>query len=130
MQILDVNAYILEDMICAYFRFSIDTFDINNLWAVHIILDLLTKIVMPHQFWRGTLGEAKEVFSTHQPKGEITLLIEGNTKSTVETPSEGQLENELRNLISSGHSLSTVMTFSQTLQIFKFFKYMLFVSTA
>lgn len=48
LQILDVNAYILEDMICAYFRFSIDTFDINNLWAVHIILDLLTKIVMPH----------------------------------------------------------------------------------
>lgn len=98
-------------MICAYSRFSINLFDINTLWAV-IILDLLTKIVMPHQFWRGTLGEAKEMYSTHQPKGEITLLIEGKTKSTVETPSECQLEDELRNLISSGHSLSTVMTSS------------------
>lgn len=70
------------------------------------------------------MGEAKEVFSTHQPKGEITLLIEGNTKSTVETPSEGQLENELRNLISSGHSLSTVMTFSHRL-----YKFLSFLNT-
>jgi 16S rRNA C1402 (ribose-2'-O) methylase RsmI len=120
LQILDVNA-ILENMICAYFRFSINAFELNTLWAVLIILDLLTKTLMPHQFWRGTLGEAKEVFSSHQPKGEITLLIEGKTKSTVETPSECQLENELRNLISSGHSLSTVMTSSQEFTKFKFF---------
>ncbi|KAK6136551.1 hypothetical protein DH2020_029711 [Rehmannia glutinosa] len=57
-------------------------------------------------FWRGTLGEAKEVFSLHQPKGEITLLIEGMTISEGETLSESQLENELGELISQGHSLS------------------------
>ncbi|KAE9458614.1 hypothetical protein C3L33_09489, partial [Rhododendron williamsianum] len=56
-------------------------------------------------FWRGTLGEAKEAFSTRQPKGEITFLIEGKA-NVVETPSESQLENELRELISVGHSLS------------------------
>ncbi|XP_062163556.1 uncharacterized protein LOC133870447 [Alnus glutinosa] len=72
-----------------------------------VIAREMTKI--HEEFWRGTLGEAKEVFSSHQPKGEITLLIEGKTKSTVETPSECQLENELRNLISSGHSLSTAV---------------------
>ncbi|KAF2324623.1 hypothetical protein GH714_015698 [Hevea brasiliensis] len=54
----------------------------------------------------GTLGEAKEVFSGHQPKGEITLLIEGKLNHLVEPPSENQLENDLRDLISSGHSLS------------------------
>jgi 16S rRNA (cytidine1402-2'-O)-methyltransferase len=79
------------------------------LWIVPIILDLLIKMMMPHQFWRGTLGDAKEVFSTHQPKGEITLLIEGTAKAIIEPPSECELENKLRDLISSGHSLSTVM---------------------
>ncbi|KAL6511803.1 hypothetical protein OROGR_021400 [Orobanche gracilis] len=57
-------------------------------------------------FWRGTLGEAKEAFSAHQPKGEITLLIGGITISEGETLSESQLENELGELISQGHSLS------------------------
>lgn len=65
---------------------------------------------MPCQFWRGTLGEAAEACSTHQPKGEITVLIEGKENSPVVAPSESQLEDELRDLISSGHSLSTVMT--------------------
>ncbi|XP_043712826.1 ribosomal RNA small subunit methyltransferase I isoform X1 [Telopea speciosissima] len=58
------------------------------------------------EFWRGTLGEAKDVFLTRQPKGEITVLIEGKANSIAETPSEAQLEHELGNLISSGQSLS------------------------
>ncbi|KAI4388457.1 hypothetical protein MLD38_000779 [Melastoma candidum] len=61
------------------------------------------------EFWRGSLGEAKLAFSSHQPKGEITLLIEGKENSEIETPSEIQLENELRHLISTGHSLSTAV---------------------
>lgn len=55
------------------------------------------------------MGEAKEAFSTCQPKGEITLLIEGKANCIEETPSECQLENELRQLITRGHSLSSVM---------------------
>ncbi|XP_054818869.1 uncharacterized protein LOC129318234 [Prosopis cineraria] len=58
------------------------------------------------EFWRGALGEAKKAFSLHQPKGELTILIEGRTKSKVEPPSEIQLENEMRDLISQGESLS------------------------
>lgn len=46
----------------------------------------------------------------NQPKGEITLLIEGKRESRVETPTESQLEEELRELISNGHSLSTVIS--------------------
>ncbi|KAI6688286.1 hypothetical protein NL676_025114 [Syzygium grande] len=64
----------------------------------------ITKI--HEEFWRGSLGEAKEAFLTRQVKGEITLLIEGKTDCSVEMPSEDQLENELRHLMSSGHSLS------------------------
>ncbi|KAL0351832.1 UNVERIFIED_CONTAM: Ribosomal RNA small subunit methyltransferase I [Sesamum calycinum] len=58
------------------------------------------------EFWRGTIGEAKEAFTAHQPRGEITLLIEGVKVSEGETFSESQLENELGELISKGHSLS------------------------
>jgi 16S rRNA (cytidine1402-2'-O)-methyltransferase len=65
---------------------------------------------VPNQFWRGTLGEAKVRFLNQQPKGEMTLLIEGRTNCLVETPSEDQLEHELGELISRGHTLSTVMT--------------------
>ncbi|KAL0906930.1 hypothetical protein M5K25_025465 [Dendrobium thyrsiflorum] len=65
------------------------------------------------EFWRGTLGEAVMVFSSGQPKGEITLLIEGRADSPAKAPSEDELEYELRDLISKGHSISTVCKISQ-----------------
>ncbi|KAG9451858.1 hypothetical protein H6P81_004762 [Aristolochia fimbriata] len=58
------------------------------------------------EFWRGTLGEAKEAFSNKQPKGEITLLIEGKTDFDEDNLSETEIEHELRNLVSNGQSLS------------------------
>ncbi|XP_023767176.1 uncharacterized protein LOC111915757 [Lactuca sativa] len=64
---------------------------------------------MHEEFWRGTLGEAKLAFMDRQPKGEITFLIEGKTNCEVETPSEAQLEKELEELMSNGHSLSTAV---------------------
>lgn len=64
---------------------------------------------MHEEFWRGTLGEAKTAFLDRQPKGEITFLIEGKTTCEVENQSEDQLENELGELISNGHSLSTAV---------------------
>uniref|UniRef100_A0A452Y9K9 Uncharacterized protein n=1 Tax=Aegilops tauschii subsp. strangulata TaxID=200361 RepID=A0A452Y9K9_AEGTS len=60
------------------------------------------------EFWRGTLGEANEAFATWQPKGEITILIDGNSISIDETPSDDFLEQELRELMAKGHALSTV----------------------
>ncbi|PKI49643.1 uncharacterized protein LOC116213500 [Punica granatum] len=72
-----------------------------------VIAREITKI--HEEFWRGTLCEAKEEFLTRQPRGEITLLIEGKTSSEPEAPSDTQLENELRRLISSGHSLSAAV---------------------
>ncbi|XP_011048831.1 PREDICTED: uncharacterized protein LOC105142749 isoform X2 [Populus euphratica] len=67
----------------------------------------MTKI--HEEFWRGTLGEAKVRFLNQQLKGEMTLLIEGRTNCLVETPSEDQLEHELGELISRGHTLSTAV---------------------
>lgn len=48
-------------------------------------------------------------FSAQQPKGEITLLIEGRAHHAVESPSESQIEHELSNLIADGHRISTVL---------------------
>ncbi|CAL4933374.1 unnamed protein product [Urochloa decumbens] len=61
------------------------------------------------EFWRGTLGEANEAFATRQPKGEITVLIEGQLISVDETPSEDFLEHELRELMTKGHTLSAAV---------------------
>ncbi|XP_050876173.1 uncharacterized protein LOC127079850 [Lathyrus oleraceus] len=61
------------------------------------------------EFWRGSLGEANHVFSTHLPKGELTILIEGQENSKAEPPSDTELENELRGLIENGESLSTAV---------------------
>ncbi|PSR99646.1 Ribosomal RNA small subunit methyltransferase [Actinidia chinensis var. chinensis] len=69
-----------------------------------VIAREMTKV--HEEFWRGTLEEAKQAFSTRKPKGEITFLIEGKANYAVEIPSESQLENDLRELISGGHSLS------------------------
>ncbi|GAB2225136.1 hypothetical protein Droror1_Dr00005924 [Drosera rotundifolia] len=69
-----------------------------------VIAREMTKI--HEEFWRGTLREAKEAFLLRQPKGEITVLVEGNPDSETESPPESQIEDELRSLITSGHSLS------------------------
>ncbi|XP_073020118.1 uncharacterized protein [Primulina eburnea] len=61
------------------------------------------------EFWRGTLEEAKEAFSAHQPKGEITLMIEGTTNREAKVLTESQIENKLGELISKGHSLSAAV---------------------
>lgn len=63
------------------------------------------------QFWRGTIEEVKEAFTTKQPKGEITFLIEGKAICVDETPSESQLENDLSELINKGYTLSEVIFF-------------------
>lgn len=69
------------------------------------------------------MGEAKEAFE-QQPKGEITLLIEGKGRCSVEPPSLYELENELKDLISEGHSLSMVKL---RFILFSFFYFVVFI---
>lgn len=58
------------------------------------------------EFWRGTLAEAKSEFSQRNLKGEITLVIEGSEDNSAEAPTEAELESQLQDLFSNGHSLS------------------------
>lgn len=71
------------------------------------------------------MDEAKEAFLAHQPKGEITFLIEGKSISIDERPSEAQLENELRELISEGHSLSMAVKLVASGKLMKWKQYIL-----
>lgn len=66
------------------------------------------------------MGEAKKICSTQQPKGEITLLIEGKMTSDENEPNDDQLELELKEFISKGHSLSVVGIVLLLLQYFFF----------
>lgn len=54
------------------------------------------------------MGEARKVFKDRSPRGEITLLLEGNVNPSAEIPTEAELEIELEQLISKGQSLSMV----------------------
>ncbi|KAL3640916.1 hypothetical protein CASFOL_015884 [Castilleja foliolosa] len=86
-------------------QFLEETFLIFGQHRRCVIAREMTK--MHEEFFRGTLEEAKDKYSAHQPKGEITLLIEGMKTPEGETLSESQLENELGELIiSQGLSLS------------------------
>ncbi|WOL17571.1 hypothetical protein Cni_G26364 [Canna indica] len=69
-----------------------------------VIAREMTKI--HEEFRRGTLGEASKLYSTQQPKGEMTVLIQGNTNVVDNVPSDDQLKLELNELINKGHSLS------------------------
>ncbi|XP_020247642.1 uncharacterized protein LOC109825246 isoform X3 [Asparagus officinalis] len=74
-----------------------------------VIARELTKL--HEEFWRGTLGEANRIFSSRHPKGEITVIVEGKEKFVAETPSESELEHELRSFVSNGHSISMIFPF-------------------
>jgi len=63
----------------------------------------LTKI--HEQFWRGTLSEAIAYFSSHAPKGEFTLVVEGASKEAM-VWSEERLKAEMSKLLSEGLSLA------------------------
>ncbi|MQL81028.1 hypothetical protein Taro_013470, partial [Colocasia esculenta] len=73
-----------------------------------VIAREMTKV--HEEFWRGTLGLANKTFSTQQPKGELTVLIEGEKNAAPEIPTETELESRLRDFFSNGHSLSEVQS--------------------
>jgi 16S rRNA C1402 (ribose-2'-O) methylase RsmI len=52
------------------------------------------------QFWRGTLEQAQKEFEERNPRGEMTLVIEGLSESAAnELPSEEDVKLELRTLL-------------------------------
>lgn len=96
--------YVPPHKLCQFLEESSSIFGVSRQC---VVAREITK--MHEEFWRGTLREAQEAFLTRPPKGEITLLVEGNKNCVEETPSELQLEDELGQLISSGHSLSSAV---------------------
>lgn len=94
--------FVSQGLVCKYRPYSVHSFELCV--PQYAVLNLVYIL----QFWRGTLGEANEAFASRQPKGEITVLIEGQLTSVDETPSDDFLEHELRELMTKGHTLSAV----------------------
>jgi 16S rRNA (cytidine1402-2'-O)-methyltransferase len=63
----------------------------------------LTK--MHEEIFRGSLSEALKYFTDHLPRGEFTLVVEGNTNQS-ERWTEERLDAELQALLTSGVSSS------------------------
>ncbi len=64
----------------------------------------LTKL--HEEFWRGSLTEAIAYFTSHAPKGEFTLVLEGATPSAQPVWTEEMILQELKNLVDQGLSRS------------------------
>ncbi|PZO40823.1 MAG: 16S rRNA (cytidine(1402)-2'-O)-methyltransferase [Pseudanabaena frigida] len=64
----------------------------------------LTKL--HEEFWRGSIQDAIAYFTTHTPKGEFTLVLEGAKPSLKPVWTEDVILKELQNLIDSGISRS------------------------
>ncbi|BAQ61500.1 rRNA small subunit methyltransferase I [Geminocystis sp. NIES-3708] len=62
----------------------------------------LTKI--HENFWRGNLQKAIEFYQHHEPKGEYTIIIEGNKEQEEIELSETQIKEEIEKLLKQGMS--------------------------
>jgi 16S rRNA (cytidine1402-2'-O)-methyltransferase len=59
------------------------------------------------EFWRGTVGEAIDLYETKEPQGEYTLIVAG-AEVSVAVLTEVQLKAEMRRLLDAGESRSAI----------------------
>lgn len=64
----------------------------------------LTKL--HENFWRGTIQESMELYQKQEPKGEYTIIIEGNLETEEITLTEAEIKQEMKKLIDGGMTKS------------------------
>lgn len=64
----------------------------------------ITKI--HEEFWRGTLGEALEEFSSRTLRGEFTMVIEGDTHKVADIIGDDEVKAMLQKFVEDGMSPS------------------------
>ncbi|XAR64936.1 16S rRNA (cytidine(1402)-2'-O)-methyltransferase [Bertholletia excelsa] len=74
-----------------------------------VLLHKLNQFIKEASSIFGDCRQSKDVFSTHPPKGEIRFLIKEKANCEVEISYESELENELREFMDKGHSLSRLV---------------------
>lgn len=68
---------------------------------------LAREITKVHEeFWRGTLGEALEEFTSRAVRGEFTLVIEGANVKDANNVSDEEVKNMLQKFVEDGMSPS------------------------
>ncbi|KAH7429710.1 hypothetical protein KP509_09G062500 [Ceratopteris richardii] len=58
------------------------------------------------EFWRGTLEEALSEFSNRNPRGEITLVVQGWQKAYSQELTDEDIKHELEIALANGFSMS------------------------
>jgi len=64
----------------------------------------LTKL--HEDFWRGTIQSSIELYQQREPKGEYTIIVEGNLESEEKTLTEDEIRQEMKKLIADGMTQS------------------------
>ncbi len=72
------------------------------------VLTIARELTKRHEeFWRGTMAEAIELYTTKEPQGEYTLIVMGGIVS-IAVLTEEQLKAEMRRLLDAGESRSAI----------------------
>ncbi len=66
----------------------------------------LTKV--HEEIWRGTISTARAYFTTHEPRGEFTLVVAGKIKEEKQKWTEVKVINAIQSGLKSGESPSTL----------------------
>ncbi len=66
----------------------------------------LTKV--HEEIWRGTISTARAYFTTHEPRGEFTLVVAGKLKEEQQKWTEDKVINAIQSGLKSGESPSTL----------------------
>jgi 16S rRNA (cytidine1402-2'-O)-methyltransferase len=66
----------------------------------------LTKV--HEEIWRGTISAARAYFTTHEPRGEFTLVLAGKTESDKRKWGEEEVMTAIKSGLKSGESSSTL----------------------
>ena len=66
----------------------------------------LTKV--HEEIWRGTISTARAHFTTHEPRGEFTLVVAGKIKEEQQKWTEDKVFNAIQSGLKSGESPSTL----------------------
>jgi 16S rRNA (cytidine1402-2'-O)-methyltransferase len=81
--------------------------DFMRYFGRHRQITLARELTKLHEdFWRGTIAEAIEIYQQHEPKGEYTIIIAGNSESELLNLSEREIRTEVNKLLAQGISKS------------------------
>jgi 16S rRNA (cytidine1402-2'-O)-methyltransferase len=79
--------------------------DLAQFFGVNRNISLARELTKLHEdFWRGSLQKAMEFYQNHEPKGEYTIIVEGNNEKEQIELSATEIKQEIDKLLKQGMS--------------------------